>query len=157
MSDVPLGSITYHFSTTDEMLLEAFSRYVDDVKDAVAHRLPAGLTREDAIDAIVALIHNDFQSKNIDYRVNYELYTLASRDERFRELVKDMTAAGQVALSHYFGDTRAKVINDFIEGASTHLALDSNPVSVGETRHVISLLAHDVTLQRENDPSLGGS
>lgn len=74
------GSMTYHFKNVDELLYEAFSRYVDEVEELVGARLPPSLSREQAIDAVVQLIHEDFGVEGgLDYRVNYELYAMTSR------------------------------------------------------------------------------
>ena len=145
MSNVPLGSMTYHFKNVDELLYEAFSRYVDEVEELVGARLPPSLSREQAIDAVVQLIHEDFGVEGgLDYRVNYELYAMTSRDARYQKLLVDMTEAGRAALAHHFGDATARALNTYIEGATTHRALQATAHTVEETRCVVRLLVAGV-------------
>lgn len=141
MCDVPLGSLTYHFSNIDEMLMEAFSLYVEQVKSLVRERLVPEMTFDEAVDAVVALIHDDFRSEDLNYNINYELYTMASRDVGYQRLLIDMTEAGQRALTYLFGEQSAYAINTYIEGATTHIALHSAPQGAEQTRRDIRLLA----------------
>lgn len=141
-SDVPLGSMTYHFSGFDDLLLEAFSRYSDRVRDMVSARLDREMDSEEAIDAVVALIHDDFQGDVTGGVISYELYALASRRPEFRPLTHDLIEHGVTALRRHFTEDAARAINTYAEGVSTHLAIDTVPPSESHTREAIRRLAH---------------
>ncbi|MEU6711994.1 TetR family transcriptional regulator [Nonomuraea sp. NPDC046802] len=48
IADVPLGSMTYHFSSLEEVLAEAFTRHADSVARVLDERLSAAPDREAA-------------------------------------------------------------------------------------------------------------
>ncbi|GAA2801637.1 TetR/AcrR family transcriptional regulator [Saccharopolyspora taberi] len=139
--DVPLGSMTYHFSGMDELLLEAFGRYAARVRDMVSARLDQELETEAAIEAVVALIHDDFQGDVTGGVISYELYALASRRPEFRPFTHDLIDVGLTALRRHFTEDAARAINTYIEGVSTHLVIDTQPPTVSHTRETIRRLA----------------
>lgn len=141
MCDVPLGSMTYHFTDTDELLFEAFGRYVQRVREAVERRIVPGLAPDEAIDAVVDLIHVDLQDEQVDSRIAYELYGMGMRNQRYWQLLIEMTDIGRQALREHFEEDVAEAINTYIEGASTHLTLGSAPRPPEHTRTVIRRLA----------------
>jgi DNA-binding transcriptional regulator YbjK len=85
-ADVPLGSMTYHFDGMDELLHEAFSRFAETIIVRFEGRLGAATTRDEAKEAVVALIHDDLTGPAAvrDQVLSYELYTLAARNRGSR-------------------------------------------------------------------------
>jgi DNA-binding transcriptional regulator YbjK len=75
--------------------------------------------------------------------ISYELYALASRRPEFRPLTHDLIGHGLAALRRHFTADAARSINTYIEGASTHLAVDTEPPTVSQTREAIRRLAGD--------------
>lgn len=138
---VSLGTITYHFSGIDALILEAFSLYARRIADLVRNRLDRPMDRAAAIDAVVDLIHIDFHADQTDYNVTYELYALASRQPALRELVHDLIGVGLRSLGRHFDEPQARAINTYIEGASTHLALDTQQQTPEQTRNALQKLA----------------
>ena len=79
-ADVPLGSMTYHFTGMDELLTEAFTRFADRAASRFERRMDGVATLEDARHEVAALINQDPASD--DSRaliITQELYTLAAR------------------------------------------------------------------------------
>lgn len=144
MSDVPLGSMTYHFTSMDELLLAAFTRFTDHVKELVARRFAPGMSFDEAIDAVVLLIYDDFRDENVDERLNSELYSMARHGQRYRDLVIDLTLAGENALAAYFGREAGRAINAYIEGMAVHLFAADSDQPPEETRRVVALLARNL-------------
>ena len=58
-ADVPLGSMTYHFANMDELLREAFGRFTSSVAARFERRLTAAQDLDEAIAAVVDIIHED--------------------------------------------------------------------------------------------------
>jgi len=92
LAGVPLGSMTYHFPTRQDLIFAAFERFanksfccLDDVAgDAVSDTDP----RERLVWMIVADSHDRKREKVL----LAEPYVLAFRDERYAELMRQTNA-----------------------------------------------------------------
>lgn len=126
-ADVPLGSMTYHFSGMDELLYEAFSRFAESVVDQFELRMSAAADAEAARDAVVALITDDVFSTERDLVLTHELYTLAARRPAFRELTNAWMARSRRALEQHFDPATARMLDVLVEGVTIHHALDTEP------------------------------
>lgn len=140
-ADVPLGSMTYHFAGMEELLAEAFTRFADRFITVFEQRLGAAPDPEAAIEAIVALVHEDLQRSRSEQVLNYELYTLAARQERFRAITQAWMRASRQALERHFDPETARRLDAHIEGAALHVALDPEPQEPDQTRAALQRLA----------------
>jgi DNA-binding transcriptional regulator YbjK len=126
-ADVPLGSMTYHFTGREELLREAFTRFATRVSDRWAARLaeiPAG-DPEAGVRAVIALITTDTHPDADELVLTHELYTLAARDPRYRELTNAWMRRSRAALERLFDPATARIVDALIEGLSIHRALDT--------------------------------
>lgn len=140
-ADVPLGSMTYHFDNMDELLVEAFTRFTAMIAETFEQRMQDVPDAEAALDAVVDLIHVDLQRSNREHVVTYELYTLAARQNRFRSITNQWMRASRSALSRHFPPDTVRILDNYIEGAALHIALDTEPQARAETRAALELLA----------------
>lgn len=138
-ADVPLGSMTYHFDGMDELLHEAFSRFAETIIARFERRLGGATTRDDAKEAVVALVHDDLTGPAAvrDQVLSYELYTLAAREPRFREITREWMRRSRVELERHFDPDTARQVDALIEGLSIHRALDPSPPSRALTREAV--------------------
>ncbi|GIG30459.1 TetR/AcrR family transcriptional regulator [Cellulomonas marina] len=130
-ADVPLGSMTYHFASMDELLHEAFTRLADAVAARFEARLGAARDHEEAVEAVVDLIHELSDGGPTSTRGNvlsYELYALAARDPRYRALTTAWMARSRRELERHFDPRITRRLDALIEGMSLHRALDEDPV-----------------------------
>ncbi len=146
-ADVPLGSMTYHFANMDELLVEAFTRFARSIADAFIDRMTTAHTEDDALAAIVELIHEDLQRSAREHVLTYELYTLAARRGEFRSITEDWMRASRTALEQHFPPEVARTLDAYIEGAALHIALDRTPPPRALTAQTLTALAH---------PNVGG-
>lgn len=126
-ADVPLGSMTYHFSGRDELLHEAFGRFATTVSDRMSDRL-AALPSQDpeaAVDAVIAMIGEDVFPNQDELVLTHELYTLAARDPRYRSLTNAWMRRSRAALERSFDPRTARILDALIEGMTIHRALDT--------------------------------
>ncbi|MFT3877837.1 MAG: TetR family transcriptional regulator [Propioniciclava sp.] len=123
-ADIPLGSMTYHFSGMDELLREAFTRFADQVADRFERRMAEAVDVESAREAVVAIILEDVFGESDDLVVTHELYTLASRDAAFRDITTNWMRRSRVALERHFDPETARMLDALIEGLTIHRALD---------------------------------
>jgi DNA-binding transcriptional regulator YbjK len=140
LADVPLGSMTYHFDSMDELLVEAFTRFATTIAEAFEQRLRTASDAHAALEAIVDLIHVDLQRSNREQVVTYELYTLAARQARFRSITNKWMRASRTALSRHFPTDTVQMLDAYIEGAALHIALDTEPQDRTHTRAALHRL-----------------
>lgn len=127
IADVPLGSMTYHFTDMDELLREAFTRFASTISELFDARLDQAHDADEAEAAVVDLIHGDLQRSRREHVVTYELYTLAARTPSFRAITRHWMHASRAALEHHFAPDVARALDAYIEGAALHIALDPKP------------------------------
>ncbi|MCU1473548.1 TetR/AcrR family transcriptional regulator [Amnibacterium sp.] len=126
-ADVPLGSMTYHFSGMNELLHEAFTRFGTTVSDQFERRMATAADAAAAREAVVAIIAEDVFDTQRDLVLTHELYTLAARDPSFRDITNAWMARSRRALERHFDPTTARMLDALIEGLTIHRALDIEP------------------------------
>jgi TetR/AcrR family transcriptional regulator, regulator of biofilm formation and stress response len=126
-ADVPLGSMTYHFASMDELLREAFTRFAEDTSADFRSRFAAAGTQAQARAAVVDLITSPAGSSPRDLVLTHELYTLAARVPAFRQITRDWMARDRAAFEAHFDPATARLLNALIEGLTLHQALDTRP------------------------------
>ncbi|CAM3785595.1 TetR/AcrR family transcriptional regulator [Occultella aeris] len=134
-ADVPLGSMTYHFTGMDELLQEAFGAFTAAVIATFERRMAQAGDAGAARAALVTLISDDLLSTHRDLVLTHELYTLAAREESYRALTNAWMNASRTALERHFDPTTARIVDALIEGLSIHRALDTQP----QDRAVVAL------------------
>ncbi|MCC2307957.1 TetR/AcrR family transcriptional regulator [Cellulomonas chengniuliangii] len=128
-ADVPLGSMTYHFSGRDELLREAFTRFTTSTSERFAARLDQVVPgdREGVVQAVVDIIRRDVFPDRRELVLTHELYTLAARDPAYRDLTNAWMRRSRAALERCFDPATARVVDALIEGLTIHRALDTQP------------------------------
>ncbi|MEB3371719.1 TetR/AcrR family transcriptional regulator [Saccharopolyspora mangrovi] len=122
-ADVPLGSMTYHFASMDELLREAFSRFTYAVIAKIERRLAAARDLEEAREAVADIVHEDLFATDHDLVLTHELYALAAREPAYRELITEWMQRSQEALARHFTSETARELDALIEGLTIHRAL----------------------------------
>jgi DNA-binding transcriptional regulator YbjK len=126
-ADVPLGSMTYHFTGMDELLREAFDRFARTVSDRFEQRMSEADNPAAAERAVVTLINEDVYGSARDLVLSYELYTLAAREPAFRDITNAWMSRSRAALEQHFDPLTALLLDALIEGLTIHRALDTDP------------------------------
>ncbi|MEV1009200.1 TetR family transcriptional regulator [Streptomyces sp. NPDC049881] len=124
---VPLGSMTYHFRSMDELLREAFTRFAGTIVAVFEERLGAAASRDEAREAVTALIHHLSGGDQRELVLTHELYTLAARQPAYRELTHAWMNRSRRILERHFDPATARQLDALIEGMSIHRALDTEP------------------------------
>jgi TetR/AcrR family transcriptional regulator, regulator of biofilm formation and stress response len=130
-ADVPLGSMTYHFTGMDNLLHEAFSRFAHEASDDFEEQLAAAHDADAAKDALVAAITDVVLANQRDLVLTHELYTLAARDDSYRDITNAWMARSRRSLERFFDPTTARILDALVEGLSIHRALDNEPHDPG--------------------------
>jgi TetR/AcrR family transcriptional regulator, regulator of biofilm formation and stress response len=129
-ADVPLGSMTYHFSGMHDLLHEAFSRYAEAASEQFESRIAVAADIDSAKQVIVDVISEDVPDPR-DLVLTHELYTLAARDPAYRDITNAWMARSRRTLEQYFDRTTARILDALVEGLSLHRALDIEPHQKG--------------------------
>ncbi|GAA5178678.1 TetR family transcriptional regulator [Rugosimonospora acidiphila] len=136
-ADVPLGSMTYHFASLDEILAEAFTRHADAVATVFDQRLRAAPDRESAIEAVIAVISDQLLGGERDLILAVELYLAAARKPALRAVTQAWMQRSRRALEYHFDPTTAREVDALIEGLVLHSALSTEPMTPEQIRHAI--------------------
>lgn len=136
-ADVPLGSMTYHFASLDEVLAEAFTRHADAVARVFEERLSAARDPEEAAEAVVTLVSDDLLGSPRGLVLTVELYVAAARDPALRAVTQGWMARSRRALERHFDATTARELDALIEGLVLHSALSTDPMTPAQLRHAV--------------------
>lgn len=136
-ADVPLGSMTYHFTSLDEVLAEAFTRHADSVARLFDEHLGAARDRDAAIQAVITLVSEALLGSQHDLVLSVELYVAAARNPALRAVTQAWMARSRQALERHFDPTTARELDALIEGLVLHSALSTDPMTPGQIRHAI--------------------
>lgn len=126
-ADVPLGSMTYHFTGMNDLLHEAFERFSHTVSDRFERRMVEADGPDEARRAVVETITADVLTDPRELVLTHELYTLAARDPAFRDLTHAWMARSRRGLERHFDPTTARLLDALVEGLTIHRALDTEP------------------------------
>jgi DNA-binding transcriptional regulator YbjK len=138
-ADVPLGSMTYHFSCLDEVLAEAFTRHADSVARIFDERMRAAPDYDAAVEAVITLVSQDLlgSGSGRDMVLAAELYVAAARNPALKAVTQAWMARSRQALERHFDPTTARELDALIEGLVLHSALSTDPMTPAQIRHAI--------------------
>ncbi|GAA0252274.1 TetR/AcrR family transcriptional regulator [Cryptosporangium japonicum] len=141
VADVPLGSMTYHFTSLDEVLTEAFTRHAGTVAAVFDERLSAATDRASAIEAVITLVRDDLLGSSTDLVLTVELYVAAARNPALRAVTQAWMQRSRDALERHFDPTTARELDALIEGLVLHSALSTDPMTPAQIRHAVERYA----------------
>jgi len=124
---IPLGSVTYHFASLDDVLSAAFSQ----VADRVSHRFELTMsshTGRDPREGVTAIITEFVTEHGDDLVLSLELYVLAARDLRYRQLMEKWQHTARGIFAAHFDTITARMVDALLEGLILHAALSTEPV-----------------------------
>ncbi|MFF1831539.1 TetR/AcrR family transcriptional regulator [Paenarthrobacter sp. NPDC058040] len=124
LADVPLGSMTYHFSGMDELLHEALTLFATRISDRFERRMDEATSGEEVKEAVVEMILEDTYGDRNGLVLTLELYTLAARKPAFRHLTHDWMIRSRTAFERHFDPEVARQLDALVEGLSIHRAFE---------------------------------
>ncbi|MEU4540721.1 TetR family transcriptional regulator C-terminal domain-containing protein [Streptosporangium sp. NPDC023825] len=137
VADVPLGSMTYHFTSLEEVLFEAFTRHAGAVARVFDERLGAAPDRAAAVEAVITLVSDDLLGSQHDLVLTMELYVAAARNPALRAVTQAWMARSRQALERHFDATTARELDALIEGLVLHGVLSTDPMTPEQVRHAV--------------------
>ncbi len=136
-ADVPLGSLTYHFATLEDLRAQAFERLSVRVAASYAAHFTGVSTTEDLIEAVTDLVHGAVGADADEWAVTYELYLAALRDPALRVVTERWMRASRAVLERFVDPDTARSLDALIEGLVMHRMLSTAPATRHQTREAI--------------------
>ena len=142
-ANVPLGSVTYHFAGTNDLLALAFRKFVVEQLKRLETRLLGASNAQDAWFRILEMINEDSANPVHNVSLAKEFQAMAAREPEFRALAQEWIEESTLILERHFDTDTAKILEVFVEG----LTFRGRITSVG----VHELLSREA-LQRLSQP-----
>jgi DNA-binding transcriptional regulator YbjK len=136
-ADVPLGSLTYHFSGLEDLRAQAFRRHAERMSVSYEAHFRGVETRAQFVEAVTDLIDGDAGASAPDWAIAYELYLAALRDPGLREITEAWMRTSRAVLERYVDPTTARGVDALIEGLVMHKTLSTGPVSRADIRTIV--------------------
>jgi TetR/AcrR family transcriptional regulator, regulator of biofilm formation and stress response len=141
-ADVPLGSITYHFATLDDIVRLAFETHVHKLASRFETRLASCDSAVDVIECIVLAITDDLAANPNELAVTYELYGDAVRRGETKQLTQQWMVRAEDALAQHFDRPTARLVDVVIEGLMVHMSIAQQQISRDEVRALLTIAAN---------------
>ncbi|WP_170292477.1 TetR/AcrR family transcriptional regulator [Mycolicibacterium grossiae] len=151
-ADVPLGSITYHFATLDDIVDQAFAAHVDKLATRFEARLAGCEAGADLIDCIASAITDDLAANPNELAVTYELYGDAVRRTDNKRITQQWMERAEDALAQHFDRATARLIDVVIEGLMVHMSIATQPMSKDAVRALLTTAANANAGATDNRP-----
>ncbi|MFJ3823446.1 TetR/AcrR family transcriptional regulator [Streptomyces nodosus] len=136
-ADVPLGSVTYHFSSLAELQAQAFEWYVEQRTAEFESLFTEVEAREDLIEILVELVQGG-PSRRRSAVLGFELHLAALRDPALRALTQRWTRDSRAVLSRFTGPEIAGRLDALLEGLIMHALLATEPEPREATRAAVA-------------------
>jgi DNA-binding transcriptional regulator YbjK len=133
-ADVPLGSLTYHFASLEDLRAQAYARLSERGSAAYAAHFEDVRTPGQLLDALTDLVHNAAGADAAEWSVTYELYLAALHDPALREVTESWMLTSRSVLERFVDPDTARGVDALIEGLIMHRMLSTAPSSRAITR-----------------------
>ncbi|UWZ59295.1 TetR family transcriptional regulator [Dactylosporangium aurantiacum] len=137
-ADVPLGSLTYHFSSLDDLRAQAFRRQAERMSVVYESHFLRVDSHEALVEAVTDLIHGDAGADAADWAIAYELYLAALRDPALRTITETWMRASRAVLERFVDPTTARGVDALIEGLVIHKTLSTTPFPREQIRVIVA-------------------
>ena len=136
-ADVPLGSLTYYFSSLADLREQAFRRLATELSARYAATFEQVRSRDDLVEALTNLIGRQAGAEPDDLLLAYELYLAALRDPALREVTEGWMRASRTVLERYVDPVTARGVDALVEGLVMHNALSTAPLGREDIRTIV--------------------
>lgn len=136
-ADVPLGSVTYHFASREDLLQAAFSRHAHTVADRFSQKLAATGDGGSVLEPLVRHLTDDLTGSARDLVLMVELYVAAARSPGLRAVTQSWMQRSREVLERFVDPVTARELDAFVEGLVLHSALSAAPMNESQIRHAL--------------------
>ena len=158
-AQVPLGSVTYHFTNLDDVLARAFARLMERMSAQYREHMENASSRAEAEAAVVDLICGPtyasptYMSKE-QMLLLFEMYTYARHNVAVADLTRTWLYTSRESLALHFAPNTAKALDVLIEGWPIQATFERTPPE----RELVAAAVHAISAAMEtreaetNDP-----
>lgn len=147
---IPLGTMTRHFPSIDE-LREAALRALGDESDTSLDVIEQELSRCSDVSQRLAELMHEFLGETRQVHAMIALVSTTTSDASLRSIALRWTDRLTEILAQHMGHERAVSIEVFLDGAIVHAALHDRPLSLPAlTRSIRGILAMPETESEES-------
>lgn len=138
---VPLGSVTYYFTSLEDVVCSAFEGLMTTMSTRYSAVLDAAEDQAAACDALTELLCGDSFASDGELVAIYELYAFSNHNDRARQLMSEWLTVSRVALSRHFSAEGAQAIDAFVEGRLIHRSREPEVLNRYAVRRAVNAIA----------------
>lgn len=113
---VPLGSVTYHYASLDDIFVAAFDLMAQDMEPRYGEPIRGAKTQAEAREVLVDAICGAQRATDRESRLAREMYAYGTGSTRVQELIRSSEARAIAALSTQFPEPAARALDALVEG-----------------------------------------
>ncbi|WIE74133.1 TetR family transcriptional regulator [Curtobacterium sp. MCJR17_020] len=135
-ADVPLGSVTYHFASIEDVVERAFGVFVDEQNHVYADLFTGVGSRNELMNVLVRLVVGG-AARSRSAALGFELHLAALHRPGLRPLVEAWTLQSRATLAAHVGSLDAARLDALLEGMILQSLLSTTPVDESVIRSVL--------------------
>lgn len=115
-AEIPLGSVTYHFATLEDIFIAAFTLLGDQIRPRYDAAVRAARDQAEAREILVDAICGRRRPTDRELRLVREAYAYGSVSDRMADLIRNDYAVAIDALRTHFPEHAAHALDALVEG-----------------------------------------
>lgn len=123
-AEVPLGSLTYYFSTLDDLFVQAFTMFGEASDERWGALLAAAPDAAAAKRVLVDAVCGPTAATPREMRLIREMYSYGSFSPAVAALIRDFERESRQALQRHFSEAAARALDALVEGWMVHQSWD---------------------------------
>lgn len=140
-ADVPLGSMTYHFASLNDLLEQAFLKLTQEIAHHFDAAFQKAQTADEAREAVVDVMCGWVAMTDRKMTLILELYAYVARNPETRHVMTGWMAKSREALERHFSPAVAASLDAVIEGATIHNFMHPDGISREAARVIVAKLS----------------
>ncbi|CAN5446950.1 TetR family transcriptional regulator [soil metagenome] len=152
-ADIPLGSITYHFATLDDIVQLAFHTHVERLATRFEQRLASCESGSDLIECLVSAVTDDLAAHPNELAVTFELYGDAVRRADNKRITQAWMERAEDALAQHVDRPTARLLDVVVEGLMVHMSIAQQPISKDAVRALLTTAANAGAAMKQPKPT----
>ncbi|MGK3958466.1 TetR/AcrR family transcriptional regulator [Arthrobacter sp. R4] len=136
-ADIPLGSLTYHFSGVDDLLGAVFSRFIERAAQSFRSQLSNLHDESSNAPLILQMIKSEGFTHGKGLVLYSELHALAMRRPEWRKPLQALRDENTRSLQRYYDPHTAALVGAVMDSLASRIALDPSPKTMHLATEVI--------------------
>jgi len=134
-----LGLTSYHFSSLDALVLQAFKLFVSTTTSRYEEHFLAATDQEGVVEAALAMV-TALKDSQRDRTLVYELYAQSVRDPTYRDITAQWSRAARAQVERLYDPRTARHLEAAWEGINVQMIYDRAERTDDELRELFRLV-----------------